>query len=119
MTTKEAHNILHIYGLYLQHQSGKVSLLFSADIPEFFLPYPKKKLQEAFAFICNDPISNERTKVLAKECMMDMWQYNETEEAIIRASDNFSNSEWRKAMLPALKEFSLDWIKLIEEENNI
>lgn len=118
MTKREAHNILHIYGLYLEYASGKISLLFSGNIPEFFLPYPKSKLMEAFTLIINDPLSKERVGNLTKECLMDLYMYKENNEALIIASDNFNNNKWREAFIPSLEKFSEEWIEITEEKHN-
>lgn len=109
LTLEEAQNIVHIWGVYLEH-SSRSGLLFGASIPESLLPYPIDILQGAInkmeAFYYSQGL-HDRVKLLEETEIM-LVQYTNDEEAIQEASSHFSNKEWQKAVIPALKIMQLN-----------
>lgn len=51
MTIEEALQINHIYGGYLANSFGKLNLIFIANIPQSFLPYPPDILSQAYSML--------------------------------------------------------------------
>ena len=47
MTFNQASKIVDIYGKHLEFFNGKLLILFSGKIPESFLPFSKKTIEEA------------------------------------------------------------------------
>ena len=51
MTLVEARKVTQIYGKYLEVIAGKLHIFFLARVPESFLPFPKKILEEAINIV--------------------------------------------------------------------
>jgi len=95
---------------------GKLNLAFRHKIPESFLPYPKDTLLEAFELINKDSykIGDKKMMELMHESAADLASFIDDEEALTIAAEAFNNTEWRKAIISALKEFQKDWINIVE-----
>lgn len=113
MTFEKANKIVQIWGKYLEYASGKLMSAFGARIPESFLPFPKKTLEEALNIIAEYHHNNgNQDKVkLIQETAVLLTTYIDDEEAFLQAAKSFNDPSWRKAMFPAFKEFQNDWIK--------
>lgn len=106
LTFEEAQNIVHVWGVYLEH-SGGLRFLFGINIPESLLPYPRDILQGALnkmeAYYYGQG-KHDRVKLL-EETEMILMQYAEDEEAIKESTSNFSNKKWQEAIIKSLQDY--------------
>jgi len=113
MTLNEADKIVKIWGKYLEYSSGKLVLIFDSYIPESFLPFPKKILEEALNIVAehyHGMGDNEAAELMQRGIAL-LLGYTDDEEAILQAAKTFNNPKWREAILPVFKKFHEDWIK--------
>jgi hypothetical protein len=113
MTLDKASKIVKIWGVYLEYVGGKLTLIFSACIPESFLPFPIETLEEALNTVAKHH-HNMGNKDEVKELHKSIgWltAYKDDEEAVLQAAKLFNDLGWRKAILPVFKKFQKDWIK--------
>lgn len=112
MTIEEAHKITVIWGTFLEYTNSLMSL-FLMDIPESILPFPKHILVGAINKMIdyyheigdNDAVKSlESTRIL-------LMQYSSDEDAITKASQTFNNEEWKRVILPKLKDKQADRIQ--------
>jgi hypothetical protein len=113
MTLDEASKIVKIWGIYLEYVGGKLVSLFGAYIPESFLPFPKKTLEEALNIVAehHHNMGNQDTVKGLQSTIASLLFYTDDEEAILKSAELFNNPSWRKATLPVFKKFQKDWIK--------
>jgi hypothetical protein len=116
MTLEEADKIRLVWGRFLEYSMGKLNLAFRHKIPESFLPYPKDTLLEAFELInkASYKVGDEKMMNLIHESAADLLCFIDDDEAFTIAAEAFNNSEWRNAIISALKEFQKDWIVIVE-----
>lgn len=106
LTLEEAQNIVHVWGVYLEH-SGGLRFLFGISIPESLLPYPRDILQgalnkmEAFYY---EQGEHDKVKLLEGTEMMLM-EYAEDGEAIKESLSHFSDKKWQDAMTKGLQDY--------------
>jgi len=115
MTLDEAQKIVNIYSIFLHHVSGKLIYVFGTNIPESFLPFPIKILEEALNIVAKH-YHDSGNLVFAKrlqECIGDLGGYMDDEIAVLLAAETFKNTEWRQAILPQFKKFQKDWIEML------
>lgn len=112
MILSDANKIFQIWGKYLEYTHGKVAMIFMLDIPESFLPFPKVILSEAFQIMSNhyQETNNLKGLNLIRETSILLSMYKDDEESLLEASKNFSNPEWCEHLIPAFKEFQIDWM---------
>ena len=109
LTLEEAKNIVHIWGIYLEH-SGTIRYLFGVNMPESFLPYPVDILQgainrmEAYYHSLGE---YDRVKLL-EETEMLLVQYVEDNEAIKESIKTFSKKNWQEIFIDSLKNYQLE-----------
>ena len=106
LTLEEAQNIVHVWGVYLEH-SGGLRFLFGINMPESLLPYPRDILQgalnkmEAFYY---EQGEHDKVKLLEGTEMMLM-EYAEDGEAIRGSISKFSDKKWQEAMIKGLRDY--------------
>ncbi len=106
LTLEEADGITRIYGSFLERTSF-LTMVFLNDIPESFLPYPKRILIGALErsrqhFIS---IGNTEHASVINSIMIGLVGYNNNdEEAFEKAAKNFSDQNWRKIFVKTLRE---------------
>ncbi len=108
LTLVEAQNIVHVWGVYLEH-SGSLRFLFGINIPKSLLPYPVDILQGALNKMEAHYYSqgqHDRVKLL-EETEMILMQYAGDEEAIKESVAKFGNKSWQEAFLKGLKDYQL------------
>ena len=115
MTVEEANKIVHIWGKYLEHCSGRLNMLFLHDkgkIPESLLPYSKSTLDEALNVMDKHyfDISNKRGMELMRQTMMLLELYGDDEEAIQHAGKNFCDTKQRQRIISAIKDWQQTWL---------
>lgn len=54
MTLDEARDITRIWSEFLEYANGKLLKFFMSEIPEYFLPFTKKTIEEAVNIIAED-----------------------------------------------------------------
>jgi hypothetical protein len=115
MTLNEADKIVHIWGKFVEYVSGKLFLIFGAQIPESFLPYPKDTIEEALNIIAeyHHKAGNHQLVKHLQETLAQLIMYVDDEESLLRAAKNFNDLNWRKIFVPSLKKFQEDWIASI------
>lgn len=105
MTLEEASNIVNLWGIHLEHVTGKLSVLFSAKIPESFLPFPIKKIELALNILAeyHHNQGNIKTEKDLLNSIGSLLFYIDDEKAILEAAKFFDDSSWRKSFLPIFK----------------
>ncbi|MEK7520048.1 MAG: hypothetical protein AAB581_02290 [Patescibacteria group bacterium] len=113
MTLDEASKIVQIWGIYLEYFQGKLIFIFSASIPESFLPFPLKTIEEAVNIVTEQHhnTGNQEAVRALQVGIAALSAYADDEEAVLSAAKAFNDEKWRQVMLPALKKFQMDWIK--------
>jgi len=104
-----AHKIVDVFSVFLHQGHMLLSTLFSAKIPEGFLPFPKEQLFKVIDIYINAYKSiehkNAETYVYAKIIINE--DYVDNELAIDELMKNLSNSETRKQIIADLKEYQI------------
>lgn len=104
-----AHKIVSVFGIFLHQGHMLLSTLFSAKIPEGFLPFPKEQLFKAIDIYINAYKSieheNAETYAYAKNIIKE--DYVDNELAIDELMKNLSDSETRKKIIADLKEYQI------------
>lgn len=83
-------------------------------IPESFLPFPKKTLEEALNIMAeyhHNAGNQDGAKVL-QAGFANLICYKDDEEAITKALKHWGVPSCRETMLPAFKEFQRTWLKM-------
>ena len=113
MTLDEASKIVQIWGRYLEYFQGKLNFIFSARIPESFLPCPLKTIEEAINIVAEQYHNqgNQEAVNALQSGIGWLTAYTNDEKAVLSAAKAFNDPKWRKAMLPAFKKFQKNWIK--------
>ncbi len=113
MTLNEAVKIIQVWGKYLEYSSAKLMLIFASNIPESFLPFPRKTLEEALNIAAEHyrKMGNDKVVKAMQNSIGFLEAYRDDEEAILQAAKLFNDPKWREAMLPAFKKFHKDWIE--------
>ncbi len=116
MTPQEAYKIIKIWGKYVEYAHGKVFLIFGDNIPESLLPFPKKVIEEASSImmkICHEQGKKEMEGFIGA-CSFALTSYIDDEKALLQASKDFQDQEWRRTSISTLKDFQKEWIKTQE-----
>jgi hypothetical protein len=113
MTLDHASKIVAIWGTYLEYMGGKLNLIFGANIPESLLPFPINTLEQALNIVAeyHHNLGNKDAVRDLQGSIGWLTAFTDDDKALLQAAKLFNNSEWREAMLPALKNFQNDWIK--------
>jgi hypothetical protein len=82
MNLKLAEAIMHDYGKFLEISHGGLMGLFSTEIPESLLPYPKEKIEEALVNMANFFRENETIKRNIEACLASLECYIEDKKAL-------------------------------------
>ena len=87
--------------------------LFSANIPESFLPFPKKMIEEAMSILAkhHHNTGNQEAVKAIRNSIGFLTAHTDDERAILEVLKVFNDPEWRKATLPAFKEFQKKGIR--------
>jgi len=109
ITIEEADKIVSVWGLFLEH-AGFMSYLFSGDIPESVLPYPKYLLVGAINKMAKYYHQQGHDKMVEnlESTLIGLVSYANDKEAIKQASENFNNKEWLEHFVPGLNELQRD-----------
>lgn len=104
-----AHKIVSVFGIFLHQGHMLLSTLFSAKIPEGFLPFPKEQLFKAIDIYINayKSIEHENAETYAYAKTIINEDYIDNELAIDELMKNLSNSETRKQIIIDLKEYQI------------
>ncbi|MFH1170750.1 MAG: hypothetical protein V1704_04295 [Candidatus Vogelbacteria bacterium] len=110
MTLIQASKIVDIYGKHLEFFNGKLLILFNGKIPESFLPFSKKTIEEASNMIAKHHHDNgNQSAVEAIHAgIAGLMMYIDDQEALRQAADFFSSEGWCKAFLPKFKKLQKD-----------
>ncbi len=113
MSIEKAQKIFQEWKNYIEIHT-KLSTIFE-KIPESFLPYPVKILEEALNIIAEDYFNkgNYRMSDNIKELLSDLYIYTKDEEAIKTIINSFSqeNLEIINLHFALLKEVRDSWLK--------
>ncbi len=106
MTSEQASKIVTAWGIHLEHVSGKLNCLFMASIPESFLPFPIKTIEEALNLVIKQhhDLGNQDAIKALQNSIGHLTAYTNDEEAILKAGQRFSIPEWREKIIPTLEE---------------
>ena len=117
MTFQEANKIFQIWGVYLEYVHGKLNFIFGGHIPESFLPFPLKTLEEAINIVAEHyhNMGNQEAVKVIQSGIGWLTAYTNDEEAVLQAAQLLNDPKWREVMLPAFKKFQKDWIKIKED----
>jgi hypothetical protein len=113
MTREEASKIVVIWGKYVEYIFGKLMVVFGGHIPESLLPFPKNTLSEALNMVAEHHRSignNDGVKTIEAVSAF-LAAFVDDETALLLAAKNFSDTEWRNALIPGLKKIQDAWIK--------
>lgn len=112
MKLEEADKIVTIWGRYIEYVGDRLSMVFGSKIPESLLPYSKEILLSAMRIMVQyyAKQGNEKIVRAIKETASSLNDYIDDEEALLIAANNLNNSEWRRYMIPAIKQYQKDWI---------
>ncbi len=113
MDIKKAQKIVHIWGVHMEYFQSKLTIIFSSQIPESFLPFPKATLEEAINIIAkhyHNMGDKEAVNTLERSAAW-LSAYEDDEKAILKMIKFFNDKKMRDAILPAFKEFQDKWIK--------
>ena len=110
MTLDQASKIVDIWGKHLEFFNGKLLILFSGKIPESFLPFSKKTIEEASNIIAKHHYDNGNQSAVdaIHTSIAGLMMYIDDEEAISQSANSFSSEGWRKAFLPKFKKLQKD-----------
>jgi len=103
MNLSEAQKIIVLVGKYLE-SSSKISIFFSPEIPESFLPISKKKIIEAINLLLDysrKAGDEGGEKSLKAVLALISINYIDDEKAFATAIKNFSDSFWLKSHIGA------------------
>ena len=109
LTPEEASNIVHIWGIFLEH-SGGLRYLLGTSVPKSLLPYPIAILQgalnkmEAYYWERGE---KDRVKLLEETEAM-LIQFTSDKEALKDIVDKLCNKKWMKILVPGLKSHQID-----------
>ena len=111
MTFDQASKIVDIYGKHLEFFNSKLLILFSGKIPESFLPFSKKTIEEASNMIAKHHHDNGNQSAVdaIQVGIAGLMMYIDDEEALSQTTNSFSSEGWRKAFLPKFKKLQKDY----------
>lgn len=107
MTLEDADKIVNIWGVYLEYIHGKLSIIFGPQIPESFLPFSPRTLEEALNIVAqhyHEMGDRETVAVLQSGISLLAWYVND-KDSIVRSAELFAKPEWREAVVSALEKF--------------
>lgn len=109
-TLEEADSITRIYGSFIERTSF-LTMVFLNDIPESFLPYPKRilvgALERSRRYFMS--IGNKDHASVISSVMIGLVGYNNNDdEAFEKAAKNFSDPNWRKIFLKSISKSRLN-----------
>lgn len=109
MTFEDADKIVDIWIIYIEHMSEKITLIFSPNIPESFLPFPKEILEEAINI--HFDLGNHKLVRMLQDTIGALIEYKDDKDSLLKAAKSWNNENWSKAMLPIFKEAQNEWMK--------
>ena len=106
MSIEEAERIRMDFGKFLEVSAGRLNAIFGGEIPEFLLPHPKKKIEEALDVCIEHCISNgdKEAAQMFDSTRGFLIAFVDDEQAIRSAAKRFSNQEFMKTYLKRLRE---------------
>jgi lipoate-protein ligase A len=119
MNLKLAEAIMHDYGKFLEISHGGLMGLFSTEIPESLLPYPKEKIEEALVNMANFFRENETIKRNIEACLASLECYIEDKKALESFSKKMKNKEFMEKFLKWRKNRQEKLLKELEIRLNI
>jgi hypothetical protein len=114
MKLESADKITSIWARYIQDTHPKLLYVFGVDIPESFLPFPIKTLEDAINIQAEywHDLGVPKEKIVMLQSTIGIFScYRNDEDALLEAVKLINNEELRKKILPRFKKFQQEWVR--------